>query len=238
MPSLLDFNNGQGLHIHIRTKIEHWWSYIESAVIKIGDDTLEVKGGVEDRRYWVNKKEGRRFRASRNLPFTIGGFNGRFRAINEILTQFKIYLPNEQNLVIKSAKNMLRVDLENCNADDFGNSLGLMGTFGAGVMIGRDNHTLIEDPIEFGMEWQVLNTEPQLFHEADGPQHPQKCALPTTKTLFRGQRTDREARRMLAETVSRQEAEAACSGASADEFSDCVYDVMATDDKDMASAYN
>ena len=132
---------------------------------------------------------------------------------------------------------MLRVDLENCNAEDFGNSLGLMGTFGEGVMLGRDNRTVIEDPTKFGMEWQVLNTEPQLFHEAVGPQHPQKCAMPTTKTFLRRQRADREARRLLVESISREAAEAACRGAATDEFSDCVYDVMATDDIDAASAY-
>lgn len=120
----------------------------------IGDDTLEVKGGVEDRRYWVNGKEGPRFRASRNLPFTIGGFHGRFRAINRFLTQFRISLPNEQYVTIKSAKDLIRVDMENCNMEDFGNSLGLMGTFGEGVMLARDNATVIDDPNEFGMEWQ------------------------------------------------------------------------------------
>jgi hypothetical protein len=138
----------------VHARIEHWWSYIESAVIMIGDDTLEVKGGVEDRQYWVNGKEGHRFRASRNLPFTIGGFHGRFRAINRFLTQFRLALPNEQYITIKSSKNLIRVDMENCNTEDFGNSLGLMGTFGEGVMLARDNSTVIDDPNEFGMEWQ------------------------------------------------------------------------------------
>ena len=222
------------MNIHVRTKIEHWWSYIESAVIQIGDDTLEIKGGVEDRRYWVNGKEGRRFRASRNLPFTIGGFHGRFRAISPILTQFKLSLPNNQNLVIKSAKNMLRVDMENCNEDDFGTSMGLMGTFGDGVMLGRDGQTVIEDPNEFGMEWQVLNTEPMLFHDVQGVQHPEKCTMPNTAKFLNMQE---EARRMLGEVISRQDAEAACAVANRDEFSDCVYDVMATNDADMASSY-
>jgi hypothetical protein len=44
--------------------------------------------------------------------------------------------------------------MENCNTEDFGNSLGLMGTFGEGVMLARDNSTVIDDPNEFGMEWQ------------------------------------------------------------------------------------
>ncbi|CAB9509567.1 expressed unknown protein [Seminavis robusta] len=236
MVSNPDFNNGQGLSVHIRTKIEHWWSYIESAVIKIGDDTLEIKAGVDDRQFWVNGKQGHRFRASRNLPFTIGGFHGRFRAINRILTQFKLYLPNDQNIVIKSTKNILRVDMENCNEEDFGTSLGLMGTFGEGLMLGRDGRTVFEDPNEFGMEWQVHSSEPQLFHEAEGPQYPQKCQMPTSKTFLRHQEQDREARRLLVEGISREDAESACAIANKDEFNDCVFDVMATNDIDIAAA--
>jgi hypothetical protein len=37
------FNNGQGLYIHIRTKIDRWWSYVESVVTQIGPDTLKSK---------------------------------------------------------------------------------------------------------------------------------------------------------------------------------------------------
>ena len=41
------FGNGLGLRVHIRTKIHTWWSYIESAVVMIGDGILEVKGGED-----------------------------------------------------------------------------------------------------------------------------------------------------------------------------------------------
>ena len=231
LDALTEFNNGQGLHIHIRTKIEHWWSFIESAVIKIGDDTLEVRGGAQERRYWVNGKEGHRFRASRNLPFTIGGFHGRFRAINKILTQYKIFLPNDQTITIKSTKDMLRVDLEDSNEDDFGNSLGLMGAFGSGVMFGRDNQTVIEDPNQFGQEWQVRASEPMLFHEAEGAQHPEQCTMPNTQAVD-------VHRRMLAASMSQDDAKKACAGVTfADEFENCVSDVLATGDREMAGAY-
>ena len=38
-----DFMNGLGMDIHIRTKIESFWSSVESAVIKIGDHTMEIR---------------------------------------------------------------------------------------------------------------------------------------------------------------------------------------------------
>ncbi|CAB9526735.1 expressed unknown protein [Seminavis robusta] len=44
-----DYNNGQGMKIHIRTKIVKWWSYVEQVVVQIGNDTLEVMGGVEQK---------------------------------------------------------------------------------------------------------------------------------------------------------------------------------------------
>ena len=37
-----DFRNGTGLEIHVRTSIRYWYSYIESAALKIGNDILEV----------------------------------------------------------------------------------------------------------------------------------------------------------------------------------------------------
>jgi len=225
-----DFNNGQGLHIHIRTKIEHWWSFIESAAVKIGDDTLEVHGGAQERRYWVNGKEGNRFRASRNLPFTIGGFHGRFRAINKVLTQHKIFLPYDQVTAIKSTKDMLRVDLLGSTEEDFGNSFGLMGAYGSGVMVGRDNETVFSDPNEFGQEWQVKH-EPMLFHDVQGPQFPEQCAIPHSEPV--GMQ-----RRMLVASIDREAAERACARVKyADEVESCVSDVLATGDIDLAAAY-
>ena len=55
-----DFANGLGFSIHIRTKIKTWWSYIESAVIRIGDSTLEVQGNSQDKpmQYWIDGCDG------------------------------------------------------------------------------------------------------------------------------------------------------------------------------------
>jgi hypothetical protein len=72
------------------------------------------------------------------------------------------------------------------------------------------------------------NEEPMLFRTARHPQYPQKCVMPDPAAV--GQRR-------LGETVARRAAEAACArfaGAGAI-FENCVYDVMAVGDVDIAA---
>ena len=126
-------------------------------------------------------------------------------------------------------KDFVRVEVKGASTKNFGGSLGLMGSFDErGMKLGRDEVTVFDDINEFGMEWQVLAWEAKLFHKADGPQHPAMCEMPTKMAL----------RRRLAEsTITLGEAEAACSRAKWKERDLCVYDVMATNDKDVAGAY-
>lgn len=42
----LEFAEGLGLEVQIRTKLVRFWSHIKSAVIRIGDDILELEGAV------------------------------------------------------------------------------------------------------------------------------------------------------------------------------------------------
>merc|ERR1711862_902758 len=59
-------------------------------------------------------------------------------------------------------------------------------------------------------------------------QHPTRCEIPTKSSI----------RRRLAESkITLAEAEQACSGVVQPEFDLCVFDVMATNDKDVAGAY-
>jgi hypothetical protein len=65
------------MHIHIRTKISTWWSSIETAAIQIGDDTLEVMGGDDGGRYWINGKAGKELKDGDY--FYISGFSVHYR---------------------------------------------------------------------------------------------------------------------------------------------------------------
>jgi len=46
-----DFMDGLGMKVHVRTKIETWWSFVESAAIQIADQVIEVVGG--DNNQWL-----------------------------------------------------------------------------------------------------------------------------------------------------------------------------------------
>lgn len=159
--------------------------------------------------------------------FTIGGFSGRFRQLSDTVVQYKLFLPDDQIVFVRSVKNMLRVEVDGGEEKDFGNSLGLMGTYGDGILMGRDEVTVMNDYNEFGQEWQVHPTDPQLFHSPSGPQYPEKCRMPTTS----------QTKRRLASSISTGDAERACSHVNKSDFANCVFDVMAMDDVDAAEGY-
>ncbi|CAB9524339.1 expressed unknown protein [Seminavis robusta] len=79
-------------------------------VVQIGDDTLEVMGGMEPKQHWVNGKAGDKLDESKLMSFTIGGYPVRFRQLTDKSFQFKIFLPNDQNIVLKAVKDFMRVD--------------------------------------------------------------------------------------------------------------------------------
>ena len=96
--------------------------------------------------------------------------------------------------------------------------------YGTGAMHGR-NGTVISDPNEFGNEWQVLDTEPMLFQTVRAPQYPAKCIMPSaTKTS-----------RRLGESIAEKVAMKACEHWG-DQKDQCVYDVMALGDLEIAEA--
>ena len=185
-------------------------------------------GGVEEKRYWVNGKAGPALVDSHVQPFTIGGHAVRFRVLSESQFQFKIFLENKQNIVLRSVKQFMKVDLQNHLDDTFKKSRGLLGTYEDGLMLARDAETVFEDPIAFGKNWQVQADEPMLFHNVDGVQAPEQCQMPDAA---------QSSRRLGEMTMTRARAMKACRGADASDKENCISDVMATGDVDMAGAY-
>merc|ERR1712183_1021877 len=125
----------------------------------------------------------------------------------------------------KTWKDMVRVDMVvNHEKETFKGSLGLMGSYPEGTMLGRDGKTPYADLSKFGQEWQALSSESKLFRVVDGPQYPSKCVLPTKEVMRR---------RLGRSNISREEAEIAClhSAVNEEEFDLCVFDVMAIGDK-------
>ena len=224
------------MDIHIRTKIDTWWSYIETAVLRIGKDRFEVQGG-DGLKYWFNDNPGRPNPSEKRAlgRKMAGQYKIRFHQLNDRQHQFKVELNNGDKVVFKTFKEFVRVNVETKNAysKDFASSVGLMGTYPSGLHMSRDNSTVVEDVNEFGNLWQVQPAkEGMLFHTVDGPQHPQhQCTMPTVTESSRKQRRLGEA------LITQEDAELACARVNPSDRDACVFDVLATNDKDMAGSY-
>jgi len=215
------FANGLGMDIHMRTSRTKQWSYISAAVLRIGDETLEIEG--KNNQYWLNGVAGA------FLKDGISGYPITSHGVNSKQHEFVVDLGDSGSVTFKTFKEMIRIDVSAMSARDFNGSIGMMGSYGKGLRLGRDKTTVIEDPIAFGLEWQVQVNEPMLFHKAEGPQAPAMCEMPT--------KTSVERRRLREVTVSLEDAEMACSRVSLTERDECIFDVLATNDKDLAGAY-
>jgi len=212
------FDNGQGLALHIRTTMRHDWSFISAAALCIGDGILEV---CSKSMYWLNGV------ASALLPANIAGFPIELEHYGNLRHHFLINLGQMGKVVIKVFNEFLAVEVENANEDGFGDSVGLMGTFDGGHLMSREGRKL-SDYAEFGMDWQVRDTEPMLFQEAVGPQYPQPCRMPSAAAM------KRRARRLSEAKVSLEQATKACRNWAEESRESCIYDVMSTGDLEMA----
>ncbi|GAX17937.1 hypothetical protein FisN_18Hu145 [Fistulifera solaris] len=212
------FNNGAGLDLHIRTKIRDDWSFISDAAVRIGDDVLEVGTRAF---YYLNGVAGA------EMPATVGGFPVSLTHFGTRRHKFEIDLGHMGVISIKVFNEFLAVEVNNAHSDGFGDSVGLMGAFTDGSLIGR-NGLVHADHNEFGLSWQVHDTDVTLFQKVEGPQYPQLCQMPAPKAL--------KSRRMSEALVSFEDAAKACADWSEETRESCIYDVMSTGDLDMAEA--
>lgn len=206
------FSEAAGLDIHIRTKIRYDYSYIESAVVKVGDEYLEVGSFGA---YFLNGV------GDATMPATLGGYPVILSRPTSRVMLFEIQIAKGEKITIKTFKDLVSVSFDDANADRFIGSSGMLGEYPTGKMLARDGKTEITDPIAYANEWQVRNEDHMLFNAIKGPQHPAQCKLPTQKNL------------RLANQVSRAVAEDACAKFSGNKEA-CIQDVMKTGDVDIA----
>jgi len=225
MVSSKNFANGLGLDIHLRTKLVRHWSYIQKAVIRIGNDILEIEGLADfSASYWINYEHMGELTDLAGFPMMLNENQDRYT-----IDLDSVY-PGEK-IQIKTFKEFVGVKIIGATESSFGDSIGISGDFHTGNTYARDGFTVLNDFTQLGNEWQVLPSDGHLFHELSLPQYPQKCILPENP---QGERK----RRLGESTVSEEQAEQACAGLK-DEFSrkGCIYDVLATQDLDMVGVY-
>jgi hypothetical protein len=136
-----DFADGLGLDIHVKSKLSDWWSYIEAAVVRMGDETIEVRGGQDYSQYWINGEEG--FSALQpgeemQVWLKQGGLAVHIRQVNSKQFQVRIDLGNDEGILIETFREFVRVDIQaNDDAEhgSFVNSSGLIGSFPDGTNV-------------------------------------------------------------------------------------------------------
>lgn len=236
--------------IHIRTEIRTWWSFIKTAVIRIGDDVLEVSGGSADheRNVWSNgvpvvlvqHKENEA--QMQKQVFELAGYKVVVRQPTWKQVKVRIELLGGAAVGFEVFKEFVKVvmqegaDKRNGNTNKFGGSVGLMGSHDTIAeeeeLVGRDGKTLFTDMNAFGQEWQVREEEPMLFQTVEGTQHPLGCVMPEQVAK------EDKRRRLGASMITLEDAEVACAHAGSEADRDvCIFDVLATNDKDMAGSY-
>jgi len=225
-----DFVNGLGLDVHIRTKLVRFWSYIKNVSIRIGHDVLEIEGDTDihtrEGRYWFNYEYRGGLTDIAGFPIAYSSSSGS-KSIYEI--DLDSTYPGAK-IVIKVYKEFLRVKLFGKD-NVYGNSVGLLGDYYTGQTLGRDGVTIFNDFSKFGNEWQTNAADPKLFHILETPHFPEKCLEP--------ENPQGERRRRLGEgNISEEEAERACARLKDPlTIKDCVYDILATQDLDMAGTF-
>ena len=223
-------------------RILTWWSYIEHAVLMIGDQKFEVKGNVEmggPPIYWVDDKPGTDVvgedesmkalvkEVKRHLP----GFGVHYRSPSNKQHYFRIELGDKNAISIETYKDWVSVNVKAVSG--FQGTRGLMGSYPSGTKYARDGVTVMEDTDAFGKEWQVLESEPMVFRSRGKVHRPQaECLMPEVPSM-----SERKKRRLGESLLSEEDALSACENAHEENLDNCIYDVLATNDKDTAGAY-
>ena len=224
------------MEIHIRTKITDWWSSVQAAVIKIGDDMLEVQGGNLDKMLWVNGVENENLEEGKVYHTHIAGFLVRYKKLSASFEAF-IYLNGPKEVImLKTFKDFVRVDVDWKESNNYYGATGLLGSYDLnGDRVGRDGKTHVANHDAFGQEWQVNEEDPLLFHTYEGAVlAPNKCIMPTDNTEKQAQRQ----RRLAESNLTQDVIERACSHLkSTAEREGCEFDIVATQDISMASVW-
>merc|ERR1711935_156754 len=227
--SNLGFDNGRGMIIHIRNERTRSWSFISTTVVSIGEEILQIMGGRDSMKYFLNGKvKDADSNKSNGVVDNFAGYRLKYQRISDRAVEYEIVLENTESILLKTWNRFVSVSMKNPRKKHFGGSVGLMGTFPNGIKLARDNVTIMSDLNSFGQEWQVIGSEPKLFTETEGPQFPSKCDIPSSIDMRR---------RLASSIVNIEKAKAACAGVTKEENDLCIFDVMATNDVGLAEAY-
>ena len=162
------------------------------------------------------------------MSATIDGYNITYTQVNKKTHDFVIDLGHGEQIYVRTFKDWVSVKLVHPNKTRYLDSVGMMGEYGTGKLLGRDGVTVFESPNKLAADWQVKDNEPMLFQTARAPQFPAECRLPVV--------SQKTTRRLGEKVISEDMAKAACAAAHAENMEGCIHDVMAMGDLELAAA--
>ena len=231
-----NFKDGLGMRVHIRTKIETWWSYVESAVVQIGGETVEITSGKKGQWLFINGVPNEPLEEKKWYMGKVSGLHVRYREDGGN-GEARIYFGNSKSkqLLLRTFGEFVKVNIDAEGSNHYKGSHGLLGRYPDGKRVARDGETFIKDVNEFGQEWQVKPYEPRLFRSYEGDwvvPAEKKCVMPVDTA-----EKQRLRRRRLAEGIPVDQAELACARLATDDRKACIFDVISTQDIAMANSW-
>lgn len=218
-----NYANGLGLDVHVRTTGRYEYSFIETVAIRVGEDILEISAFGEHSFNGI---------AHMDFPATMGYYSMvTHKKHSEKKHEYEIKLEEDAKIIVTTFKDWVSISVDAKTLDHFRDCVGLVGST-SGKMVGRDGKTTFKDINDYGQEWQVQDMESKLFMNADRfPQFPNKCVMPDVQAVEEGRR-----KLLEASGITEEDAKSACAKANRPDMSQCVYDVMATSDLEVADA--
>jgi hypothetical protein len=218
-----DFDGENDLDVHIRTTIEDTFSFIESAAVKIGEDSLEFVSTMVT-------LNGVQLALEEKSPVTFGNNYSIIKNTSVYgYPTFHIVL-KEGVVTVKATKRFMSVKVDGKD-DALVGSMGMLGDYESGEMKSREGATM-QDFTQFGFEWQVNPEDPKIFGDDRSPQLPyEQCRMPTAFSNS-ARRTLRTGNMDLYENAL-----TACTSNHPENVDACLDDVMRTGELDLADAW-
>lgn len=218
--------------VHIRTTIQDFYSYVESAALKVGNtivefhhDGLVIHGHGQKQSYDALPLELQDNKGQGHVTIDLQATNKN----NKHKTYVSVRVADNLAVLVSFTKRFMAVSIEGDDTSLDG-SVGIMGDYYTGAMVGRHGKVW-NDFTSFSFDLQVNMDDPKLFQEDRAPQLPyERCRMPDVEVISMRRRLRSHDNDELV-----QNANAVCQGAV--DLDLCVDDVLATGDVDMADHF-
>lgn len=220
-------NGDTMVEMHIRTRRVRSWSAIDSIAIKSGENVSEIesnKGTLTLNGHKVDKVKT----DSLSINKSQGSINNKRK--KRIVTYTFTF--DENKILTVEVNTRTKMLFVNLMGDYPRGTTGVLGSPYNPGQIGRDGTNMTEASVnEFVENWQVRDTDLQLFHQNRHPHYPSKCLYEMADI----QSSSQSRRLKELSKVSRAIATSACAAHPAGPLRDfCVQDVMATGDLEIS----